>query len=58
MNKKRYQQPAVQNTAPWAEMPIAQMNVGSQEHEDQWAKERQDDFDTQMPNTGGYGSLW
>jgi len=57
MNKKRYQQPAVQCAAPWAEMPIA-MNVGSQEHEEQWAKERKDDFDTQKPNTSDYGSLW
>ena len=57
MNKKRYQQPAVQCAAPWAEMPIAQMNVGSQEHEEQWTKERKDDVDTDK-GLDDYGSLW
>lgn len=61
MNKKQYQQPAVQLAMPLTEMPIAQINVGSQEHEDQWTKERDADFDydpTFEEQGGRYGNLW
>lgn len=60
MEKKIYQQPLMQNRAPWANLPIAQMPVGSDEHEDQWSKERGDDldFDPSIEQGEEYGSLW
>lgn len=60
MDKKIYNQPVMKCKAPWAQMPIAQMPVGSDEHEDQWSKERDRDFDNECMGTDQdtYGNLW
>lgn len=59
MKKRLYQQPEIYNQTPWVELPIAQLPAGSQEHEDQWSKERDDNFfnfDEQQDVK--YGNLW
>lgn len=59
MEKKIYQQPQMQHSTPWVELPIAQLPVGSNEHDDQWTKERGEDFDPEEDiEDVKYGDLW
>ena len=57
MEKKTYQQPTMKNMYPWVTMPVAQMNIGSQENEEQWSKQR-DDHESEPQYGSDYGNLW
>ena len=61
MEKKIYQQPLTQNKLAGFNLPIAQLPVGSDEHEDQWTKRRDEELDFEHEDEFQdvkYGNLW